>query len=414
MGLRVFNLKQEATYGTSNTDFDFTQQVTSGNAKLGDEPILRQSGSRMNKYARPGAMKPVAEVNGDVDLKRIGHYYKAFLDNYTFTDGGADQNTHEFWGQEGTELTSFTGEMTFDSFKKTLVGMLLDELNFEISDEFMSFESSWIYKTETAADITPSEYTQKYLDGDIPVAFYDVALKVDGADAPGVVREFKQEMKNNLNQDSSIGLGARGPQVKAIAQAREIELSFNTTLTSGTLDLILAAEYGKANATAPQNCSLYELPLQFDISFCEDLIADNMTILFPKCVFSVEYEASESDEIEAEFKLQTLGTGQATKVDGTKVVTDIYVKLENDMPEINSTAYGTSTVSLTFSGGSATEVTLTNTISGTEYEASISSNAATVSSVPFGKYTISLDEGTPTPKTIYVNKATESRTITVA
>ena len=50
----------------------------------------------------------------------------------------------------------------------------------------------------------------------------------------------------------------------------------------------------------------------------------------------MDYELSEADEIEVTFNLDAMGTGYATKLDGTRVLTDMYCRLVNDQPEIKS------------------------------------------------------------------------------
>lgn len=338
MGVRVFGLKEETDYGimADNSNPDWHQNVTKANFKLGDEPKTSTGGSRMNKRARAGVMKPSGTTEGQVDLQRIGHYMKGFLDQYKFTAGtNGAMNIHEFYGGENTKLTSFNGWMTFDIFMKKLTGLLLDSLKLEVSDEYMTFSGDWIYKTEKIEKINPEIFEQLMLENDIPLMFYDINLKLDGKDPKGIYTSFSFEGKNNHNQDKAIGFGSRYPQRQAAAQQRDISLSIVTTLEEQTLETILAGEYGEVGAVEPSKCKIYKIPLELNVNICEDANR-KMKILFPECILSVEYDLSESDEIEVTINLGTMGTGKATLADGTSKVTDMYVRIENDQPQIGT------------------------------------------------------------------------------
>ena len=112
--LRVVGLKEESTYGQSAESFtpDWHKYISKSSFALNDEAILFGDGSRMNSTARPGIIKPTGSVKSKVDLKTIGHLFRAFLDQYEYTEDAGEtglQNIHEFWGAESSELTSFTG-----------------------------------------------------------------------------------------------------------------------------------------------------------------------------------------------------------------------------------------------------------------------------------------------------------------
>ena len=335
MGIRVVGIKEEARYGVAELAPDFHQEVSKAKASLNSTPNTKSSGSRMKKKARAGVYKPTSSIEGEVDLKRIGHYLKAFLDNYKFTNGGSGVNTHEFWGGENNKLSSFTLWETFDIFEKTIVGALLDNFKMEVSDEYMKFTADFVYKTETSEEIEEIElYKVKLLDGDYPLMFYDVTVELDENAPPGIVSSFSFDGKNNINVDKTIGLGSRGPQRKASAQGRDIAISFVSTLERETLELIQKAEYGEVGSE-PSQCKLCKIPLKLICNVCEDT-TDKLEIVFPECIFAVEYELSEADEIEVTFNLDAMGTGYATRLDGTRVLTDMYCRLVNDQAEIKS------------------------------------------------------------------------------
>lgn len=337
--VRVLGLKEEQVYGTSShTTPDWHQEVSKAQANLNSEPIIYTGGSRMIRKTKAGALKPEASYEMMVDLKRIGHYFKAALGNYKFTAGATapagqppNLNTHDFWGGESAILPSFTGWSTFDIFTKQLRGMVCESLQLEVEDETMKGSSEWKYQTETKSNTVPSNLIMPQ--NDALIAFYEVTMQIDNATTPGIVTTLNFEISNNLEDDKTRGLGARGPQIQPKAQVREIELEFESTMVSGLLPLIERAEYGAAG-TSPTACSIGNAPLRIKTNLCPPL-NDTLEILFPKCTLFVEYETSEADPIDVKFTLKTVGTNKATFTNPNhNVMTDIFVRLRNDQPII--------------------------------------------------------------------------------
>ena len=419
MGIRVVGIKEEARYGVAESAPDFHQEVSKAKASLNSTPNTKSSGSRMKKKARAGVYKPTANIEGEVDLKRIGHYLKAFLDNYYFTDGGSNPNVHEFWGGENNKLSSFTLWVTFDIFEKTIVGSLLDNFKMEVSDEYMKFTADFVYKTETSDEIDDMEdYAVKLIDGDWALMFYDVSVEIDESAPPGIVSSFSFEGKNNINVDKTIGLGSRGPQRKASAQGRDIAISFVSTLERETLELIQKAEYGEVG-NEPSECKLCKIPLKLICNVCEDT-TDRLEITFPECIFAVDYELSEADEIEVTFNLDAMGTGYATKLDGTRVLTDMYCRLVNDQPEIKSGEGVTSaTVRLTVKDENeqpvSGNVAIVNRVTDEGYEATTgSAGGCSFNDVAPGRYDVVVEGyDVVSGSIISVNDIDESFDITV-
>ena len=347
---RGFGLELESTYGDTTVaksafDPNFWNQAESVDFKLNDEPITRSGGSRMNKRARAGIMKPSGSTEADADLQQLTWYFRGFLDNYVCTEGATPATghtqtyIHEFYGGEGKELPSFRGIAVYDMLKKYLYGMLEDSLKLEVSNEGMTVSADWIYKTEKAGIIGQSGETFSRPDEltaeQIFIMFYDVSLKLNGQALDGVSTAFSFEGNNNHDVDSTIGLGSRAPQKRAQAGKRENSLEITTTLTSDTVRSILNAQYGEVNALEPSSCKLLQLPLELDIAHCEDSDLA-CKILFPKCTVRVEYDMSGVDAIEATLTLDTLGSGTVTLEDGTtEVETDMYVELTNYVEELS-------------------------------------------------------------------------------
>ena len=346
---RGFGLELESTYGDttvskSNFDPNFWNQADDVDFKLNDEPITRSGGSRMNKRARAGIMKPDGSTTADADLQQLTWYFRGFLDNYVCTEGATPATghtqtyIHEFYGGEGKELPSFRGIAVFDMLKKYIYGMLEDGLKLECSDDSLSVEADWLYKTEKAGIIGQSGETftrPDDLDDDLFIMFYDISLKLNNAALDGVSTSFSFDGKNNHDVDSTIGFGSRAPQVRALAGKREIDLELKTTLTSDTVRSILNAEYGEVNALEPSACKILQVPLEVNIALCE-ISGVACKIVFPKCTIRAEYDMSGSDNIEVTMNLATLGSGTVTLADDSEITTDMYVKLTNELDELEA------------------------------------------------------------------------------
>jgi len=339
---RILGLKLENNYGVGAPTPDFHQPVKKAKALLNDEPLVDRGGSRSIQNFRAGAMKPEASYDFIADMKRIGHYFLGALRNYTFTQGMSGTpptpsglNTHEFWGGDERTLPSFTAWSTFDNINKRLVGSVIDVLKFEVSDAFMEGSVEMKYKTENRVSAVPAAPAGAIPPNSPLVAFYDINLQLGGNPVGSVVSNFSTEISNNLNVDGTIGLGSRRPVINPQAGDREIELSIETLVDAGTTPLVEAIEYGRPGST-PSVCSVYNGSLRLFTQLCtEQPEPDNMEIVFPACTARVEYETSGAEAIELNITLQSLGVGLSpVRVDGTRVRTDIYIRLTNDQPKI--------------------------------------------------------------------------------
>ena len=341
---RGYGIEIEDTYGDttvtkSNFAPEWWSEAESVDFKLNDEPVTKSGGSRMNKRARAGVIKPTGSTKAEADLQRLTYYFYGFLDNYTYTAGTSNApNIHEFYGGEGKELPSFRGVAVFDMLKKYIYGMLEDGLKLECSNDSLSVEADWIYKTEKAGIIGQSGETftrPDDLDDDLFIMFYDISLKLNNAALDGVSTSFSFDGKNNHDVDATIGFGSRAPQVRALAGKREIDLEIKTTLTSDTVRSILNAEYGEVNALEPSACKILQVPLEVNIALCE-ISGVACKIVFPKCTIRAEYDMSGSDNIEVTMNLATLGSGTVTLADNSQITTDMYVKLTNGLDELEA------------------------------------------------------------------------------
>lgn len=339
MSCRVFGLEPEIAYGEEKTksqfNLDFDHEVDSMDFKLNDEPVTKSFGSRMNQKARAGVIKPTGSIETSANLQILGHYFWGFLDNYKFTAGSNDKNTHEFWGGEHKLLKSFRGVAVNDELVFYLIGLLVDSMKLECSSEDMTLGSDFIYKTEFAEILNDEDdYTRaEELINDLFIMFYDISLKLNGEDPAGIQTSFTFEGGNNHDVGKTIGFGARHPQGQAKSNKRENSISIVTTLTKETVRAILDARYGKVNVLEPTKCQILQVPLELNVELCE-YPGLGLTIKFPKCTLLAEFDSSGIDDVEATLNMATLGSDTVELMDGSEVTTDMYVKLVNNMGEI--------------------------------------------------------------------------------
>ena len=339
---RGFGLELESSYGetvaTSAYDLDWFVEADQARFSMNRGPVRKRGSSRMNKKARAGISKPSGDSEHDVDLQRIGHYFRGYLDNYKHTApaSGSSIHTHEFWGGEGKELQSFRGIVMQDALKKYLTGMLINTLGFEVSDDSMKVTANWVYKQEKAeiigVDDGASFTRPDELEDDLFVMFYDILVKLNSKSLlgdNGIVTSANFSGNNNLAQDDSIGFGAMRPQARALAKDRDNNISLALSLTTEILDDILAMEYGATSARELDSCKIKNVPLELDIALCE-YATQSLKILFPNCTVGVTYDGSGTDVIKANLSLDSLGAAEVPLVDGTtEVYTDMYVQLKN-------------------------------------------------------------------------------------
>ena len=342
---RGFGLELEKTYGEmiDKADFQprFWNNAESVSFKLNDEPVTKAGSSRMNRRVRAGVMKPTGSTSADADLEQLIWYFIGFLDNYQFNTvrEGVEHPLyrHEFWGGENKRLQSYRGIAVYDMFKQYIYGLLLNNLKLDVSNDSMSVDADWIYKTEKAGIIGNGDDWERpdelYME-QIFIMFYDVSLFLNQKDLDGISTAFSFEGGNNLDVDHTIGMGSRYPQKIANATNRENKLKITTTLTEDTVRSILDARYGEVGALEPSACKLLQLPLEIRIEHCED-IDIYARIVFPRCTLSVDFDMSNVDVIEATISLETLGSDTIMLADGTEVTTDMYVEVVNYQPELS-------------------------------------------------------------------------------
>lgn len=345
---RGFGLTVEDDYisevqPVDDVNIDWFQKMPEVNFELGDEVETDDGGGRTDEIFWAGAAKPNGSTSAKVDLQRLTYYLYGFLDHYLHTTGEDDLHIHEFWGGENHELPSFSGIAMYDELKLALFGLLIDGLKLEVSDGAMDVNVDWLYSTETYRTLEENEdfiEPEELVNSKIPVRFYDVFVYLDGKDGKGYKKpgatqtSWSMEGNNNHDQEGTIGLGSRFPQEHPQAQKRTINLSLATTLNRRSYKTIMDARYGQADARQPDRCRVLTVGMKLEVIQCENP-AQKLIIEFPNCTLRSEFDLKGADRVEATLNLQSIGNSEITLADNTtKVFTDMYVQLINNVPEM--------------------------------------------------------------------------------
>lgn len=342
---RVFGLIREdddeygvvPTSGSPAVDSgpDFHMEITESSIPIEGDLLTLESGSRGTRLKRPGTYLPQPEIEGVVDLKQITHFLLGALGEYVYTAGGiGEKNIHEFYGGENRKLPSFTSYGHFDEFIKEVSGTLITSLSMEVSNEFITLSVGCVAQKDKLINDMPDATDLKTVDAVIPLAFYDVTLELDGETPPGIVSSFKWEITNDISTDDSIGIGSRFLTIKPAAGKRTNTVEMEVSLETDTVKYIRMFEYGEEDADEPTDCKIAHVPLTVVLAACENP-SEKLTIQFPDCTGQVEYSASGADAMMLNLTLDSLKTTDVTLEDGvTAVETDVYCKLENDVPEV--------------------------------------------------------------------------------
>lgn len=334
---RVIGLVEESEYAVIPAVGapDFHMKIGDSSISIEGDNLEYEDGSRGLSIVRPGSYIPQPEFEGVPDLKQIGHFLKGVLGNYVYTAGeGTDKNIHEFYGGENRKLPSFTLFGHFDEFIKKVKGTLIQSVSMEVSNEFIKFSVKCVASKDEKSDGVPAATALKTLTGIIPLAFYDVSLLLDGEVPPGIVSTFKWEVSNDIKTDDAVGISRRFMQIKPSAGKRTNEMEMEVSMEPETVKYLEMFEYGAEGLSEPSNCLIAKVPLQIQMAACENP-DEKLTIVFPDCIAKAEYSASGSDAMNIKLSLKALKTTNVDLNDAvTEVQTDVYCKLENDIPEL--------------------------------------------------------------------------------
>lgn len=337
--MRVVGIKEESTFGEKAGNApDFYHNGDKISISLDTKPIRAINPlSRGLSKGRPGTYTVKSSVDFTANLAILAYYFKAALGEYNHEESDGKQ-IHESWGENRQYLPSFTLWGTFDDKMKEVVGCVLDTLKLEIKvDEFLKATAEWIgADQEIIKDNLPNANSLNIFDEEF-LSFLDIAVEIGEPAVKCIVNSTSLEIKNSIKTDGRFGVGSRKAQGHFPAQERELAINIESFDDPEMYDLINAAEHGDINLNKPSKCKIYSIPVKYIFSICGEQGGSSLEIKFPDAEISAEYEASGKEDISVKMAIAPVATKQVTLNDGaTTVITDVYTKLKNEVPEIKA------------------------------------------------------------------------------
>lgn len=337
--MRVVGLKEESTFDEkAGSAPDFYHNGDKISIKLDTKNIRGTNPlSRGAAKGRPGTYTVKSSVDYTANLAILAYYFKAALGEYNHEEVEGKQ-VHESWGENKQYLPSFTLWGTFDDKMKEVTGCVLDNLKLEIKvDEFLKGTVEWVgANQEILKEGLPNASSLNLFDEE-DLSFLDIAVEIGEPAVKCIVNSTSIEIKNSIKADGRFGVGSRKAQGHFPAQDREIGLNIESFDDPEMYDLINAAEHGDITLNTPSACKIYSIPVKYIFSICGEQGGSSLEIQFPDAEIGVEYEASGKEDISVKMAITPVATKEVTLNDGaTKVITDMYTKLLNDVPEINA------------------------------------------------------------------------------
>ena len=337
----------EDTYGEDAIEKgktpEFYIQTTSHNPDLNDENQKLNLGSMAVVKDRQGYPEPSGDISTSADVKVFQQYMYYLLGNYKYTENGS-QNTdgsynhlHEFWGGERKSMPSCTCAFTYDDFmEKITIGTILSSMKMTIGKELTTIEPSIVYSTERVTKISIDEYEHNVLDA-IPFIGYDYEVKI-GDSYGEVISDIEIELDNNVNTDKCTVLGSRWYKRKPRFEKRDISITATTLFDEDNYELILKAMHGKYapdqdGYNHPHECISFHDKVAIKARTCESR-NEWVLIYFPWCVIELDPIEANEGVLEASLTITPEKAKEVTMKDGTKKVTDIFVQVLNDQPEL--------------------------------------------------------------------------------
>lgn len=287
------------------------------------EIIVPGGMGRMSRRKRKGFYSSGGGIEYPVDINSIGYLMRGVLDKYQFTaaEAPATINTHEFYGGNENELTSWTYRVGKDVHEHIFAGCSTNSLTLSVSDGLAS-ASLDIFGGPDDTDTLKSysDFSSKLPTG-YPMAFYDVSATVNSVDSSAICRSVQLAINNNLGRDSGRCIGSCYPSTfKAGDRLVEatLEMQFND-LTHQTLF------WGDAGGPAADGSTPF--PLVIEMAGGSN---QKITFSMPNCMMtSAPQQPRGRDILYQTITVRALLEEDVALKDLSTVDTDILVTLEN-------------------------------------------------------------------------------------
>lgn len=324
---------------------EFYIQTTSHNPDLNDEAQLLNLGSMAVVKDRQGYPEPSGDISTSADVKVFQMYMYYLLGNYIYTENGHDagsqgmKHLHEFWGGERKSMPSSTCAFTYDDFmEKITTGTILSSMKMTIGKELTTIEPSIVYANERTTEISIDEYEHNVLDA-IPLIGYDYEVQI-GESYGEVISDLEIEIDNNVNTDKCTVLGTRWYKRKPRFEKRDIKITATTLFDEDNYELIMKAMHGAYSPRSdgynyPHDCISFHEKLTITARTCENR-NEFIKMVFPWCVIEVDPIEANEGVLEASLTITPEKVKKQRLMSGTEKVTDIYVQVVNDQPQLQT------------------------------------------------------------------------------
>lgn len=322
---------------------DFYVQTTSHNPDLNDENQKLNLGSMAVVRDRQGYPEPSGDISTSADVKVFHQYMYYLLGNYTYIEGGhkakdgSTRNVHEFFGGERKSMPSATCAFTYDEFmEKVTTGTILSSMKLTIGKELTTLEPSVVYSKEKVKKINIDEYEHNMLDA-IPLIGYDYTVEI-GTSFGQVISDLEIEIDNNVNTDKCTVLGSRWYARKPRFEKRDITITATTLFDEDNYEYIIEAMHGKyapneRGYNSPHDCVSFHAPVKIKARTCENT-DEFIWMIFPWCIIELDPIEANEGVLEASLTITPEKVKSVTTHDGNTKITDIFVQVVNDQPQL--------------------------------------------------------------------------------
>lgn len=321
--LRYAGFGKEDIFGdATEAEFHVNQASTSLEPPGGSDIVVPSGLGRMVRLKRPGYYAPAGGIEYPIDIDTVLLPLKWALNGYDFTAGGVgDPNTHEVFGNELTELESFTARLGKDHYEHVYTGCVLNTLALSASDGLATAAMGILAhhdEPDTIKDIETLLLPEKY-----PLAYHEVtACIADDDESSALATRVTLNIGNNINVGAARVLGHRHPY-KFRAGKRDITATI--TLYFESLDMM---ELFWGNATGPVGYEATVVPFELDFVYSA---TRHMNIKIPSAyIDSIKSAPRGVESLTQEITLHTLMTEDVPLLDLSTVNTDILVTILND------------------------------------------------------------------------------------
>ncbi len=318
---RYCGLGKETAYGTA---VDATVHLDITGSTLNTPPnreVLYQGGlNKAKKTRHVGYHRYSGNVDLAVDEDSIGWLLRGVLNGYVYTAGAGLVHTHEFYGDNATQLPFWTFRIGKDVKEHIYAGAVMESLDLKINNGFVSATVALGGGPET--DGTIKTYPSLTLPTATPWGFNQALVYNDATNKSALYRDLTISIKNAVNWDSAKGTGSMWPVRSPGVNGREVTASGTLWFEDNTE---LESYWG--GSTGPQSAGADNFVWKVTIAATDNA---NLEIDFTDAIYtSVGAPVQGTDAITQSVNVTALYTAKTLADAATSVQTEIYAKLAN-------------------------------------------------------------------------------------